>query len=139
MIQTYVIEMLKEDPAVAAWAGDRIWPRQTPDAPTFPCIVVTKVSGRGETDLVGAVDLEEARLQVDCYSDKGQADVVHGRNVVRRLLHGATSTGPESAPCVIQRATCTNDMDLQEALAERAGPRLRRRMLEFRIWNHEEV
>lgn len=135
MIVQAIIQLLLEDAPTAAKAKDRIYPRQLPDAPTFPAVVVTKIFGRGEHDMAGGLSLEEARIQVDCYSTDGYADAEALAKLVRDKLHGFS--GPALSTCGIQRAVCINSQDLSEPLAERAGPRLRRRMLEFSVWNTE--
>ena len=136
MIVQTMIQIALADAAVAALVGTDVYPRQLPDAASFPAIVMTKISGIGETDQAGAVDLEDARVQVDLYTDEGYSDVLLLRKAVRDLFHGRPH--PSGAnPCAIQRATCINDVDFPEPLEERAGPRLRRRMLEFRVWNTE--
>ena len=139
IIQT-MVNLALDDPTCAALVGDRVYPRQMPDAPTFPLAVITKVYGRGETDQAGAVELEEARVQIDLYTDQGYAALVVLRRAFRELFHGRAHGRGSSPPnsCAIQRATCMNDVDMTEPTQERAGPRLRRRMLEFRVWNTEE-
>lgn len=135
MIVQALITLFVADSGIEALVADRVYPRQLPDAPTFPAIVITKVYGRGEQDLAGGNPLEEARVQIDCYSDSGYAESVAVAKAVRDYLHGFS--GPALSTCGIQRAACINSMDFAEPLAERAGPRLRRRMLEFTIWNTE--
>lgn len=136
MIVETVINLLGADPAVAAIVSDRIYPRFMPDAVAFPALVVTKVSGIGSYVLQGDAGLEDARVQVDCY-DTGAASVIALRNAVRRLLSGFRGGPVSGNPCAIDSSFCINDLDLSEPNTERAGPRLKRRMLEFRIWNRE--
>ena len=140
MIVTTMVNLALADPACAALVADRIYPRQMPDAPTFPLAVITKVYGRGETDQAGAVELEEARVQIDLYTVDGYASLTPLRRAFRQLFHGRAHPreGSPPNPCAIQRATCMNDVDMTEPTEERAGPRLRRRMMEFRVWNTEE-
>jgi hypothetical protein len=137
MIVQAVIELLKAAPAVVAIAADRGYPVQTPDAATFPLYVVSKAAGLGETDLQGEAGVEQARVQIDCYA-VGYAEAVELSIAIRRFLQGYQGAPASSAgPCAIQGAFCINDVDLPDSTTERAGPRLRRRMLEFRIWNTE--
>lgn len=137
MIVQAVIDLLKAAPAVAAIAGDRGYPVQAPDAATFPLFVVSKASGIGETDLQGEAGLEQARVQIDCYA-VGYAETIKLKTAIRRFLQGYKGAPADSAgACAIQGAFCINDSDLPDSTTERAGPRLRRRMLEFRIWNTE--
>lgn len=136
MIVQRVVELLKEQADIEDDVADRIYPVEWPDAPTFPLIIVQRVSGTGETTFLGEAGIEQTRVQVDVYSDLGYADTARIALNVRRLLHGFKG-GPEAAPCVIDRSACINSTDLPVTATERAGPRLRRRMLEFLIWNRE--
>ncbi len=137
MIVQTVIDLLLADAATATLVDERIYPRFMPDAVEFPALVVTKVGGVGSYDLQGDVGLEAARVQVDCYSDKGYAEVLALRSAVRRLLSGFKGGTLSGSPCAIASVFCINDLDLSDPSTERAGPRLNRRMLEFNIWNRE--
>lgn len=137
MIAETVVNLLMADAATAAIVADRVYPRQMPDGATFPCLVVTKVAGVGNYDLQGDAGLEQARVQVDCYTDQGAAAAITMRNAVRRLLSGFKGGPVSGNPCAIDSCFCINDIDLTEPTTERAGPRLKRRMLEFSIWNRE--
>lgn len=136
MIVTRVRELLLEQAPIVAIVGDRVYPVTWPDAPEFPLIILQRVTGVGETDMLGEAGIESVRLQVDVYSDRGYSDCEALALLVRRLLHGFQG-GPASAPCAINRSACINDADQPVPETERAGPRLRRRMLEFSIWNRE--
>ena len=136
MIVQRVVELLKEQSNLEERVADRIYPVEWPDAPTFPLIIVGRVGGPGETDMQGEAGIEQARVQIDVYSDDGYVDCGAIALIVRRLLHGFKG-GPAAAPCVIDRSACIGNTDLPVPVTERAGPRLRRRMLEFSIWNRE--
>ncbi len=137
MIVQTVIDLLLAEPTVAAIVDDRIFPRFMPDAVRFPALVVTKSGGVGSYDLQGDVNLEAARVQIDCYTDKGEAAVLALRTAVRRLLSGFKGGTVSGSPCAIASSFCINDLDMSDPSTERAGPRLKRRMLEFNIWNRE--
>lgn len=137
MIVQTVITLLLAEPSIAAIVGDRVFPRFMPDAVTFPALVVTKSSGVGSYDLAGDAGLEMARVQIDCYVDKGEAKVIELRNAVRGLLSGFKGGTLSGSPCAIASSFCINDLDMTDPSTERAGPRLKRRMLEFNIWNRE--
>ena len=136
MIVETVIELLGQDTAIRALVDDRIYPGFMPDGVTFPALVVTKATGMGSYVLAGDAGIEDARVQVDCY-DTGAAAVIDLRNAVRRLLSGFKGGTISGSPCSIVSSFVINDIDLSERNTERAGPRLNRRMLEFRIWNRE--
>ncbi|AGH31366.1 hypothetical protein TVVG_00017 [Tetraselmis viridis virus SI1] len=109
---------------------DRIYPIQAPDAPDYPYVVLTRISGMEETDFEGDTGTEEARVQIDCYA-LGYADMVELKDAVRDFMVQRPPPGP---PCVIDMARCINDRDLANPGTERAGPRIRRRLLEFSVW-----
>ena len=137
IIETVRAVLLDDAPILAAFA-ERIYPTQLPDAPTYPAMVLTKVSGRGEYDFEGDAGVEDARVQCDIYCETGMSDLVALRNLVRRRLSGFVG-GPASSPtsCAIQECKCITDSDFPVSDTERAGPRLRRRLLEFIVWNTE--
>ena len=136
MIVQRVREILLESPAVVAVVGNRVYPVEWPDAPEFPLVIVQRVTGLGETDNQGEAGIESTRVQVDVYSDRGYADCGALARSIRGILHGFKG-GPASVPCAIDASFCINNADQAVPETERAGPRLRRRMLEFMIWNRE--
>lgn len=136
MIIATVNEILGADGDVSAFVVDRIYPEELPEAPTYPALVVTKVGGQGQYDMNGDAGLEFARVQVDVYA-RGYAEMEAIRTAVRRLLSGYRTPAGSGDPCQIQATFCINDFDLPVATVLRSGPRLRRRCLEFNIWNTE--
>lgn len=136
MIVETFIALLLEDATVVALVADRVFPRFMPDAVAFPALVVTKAGGAGSYDLQGDVGIESARVQVDCYAT-GAEEVIALRTAVRRLFSGFKGGRTSGSPCAIASSFCINDLDLSETSTERAGPRLKRRMLEFSVWNRE--
>lgn len=139
MIIQAIVDLLKANSAIGALVGGpgelaRIYPEQLPDASTFPAVVVTKAAGVGDYTLDGDDGLENARVQIDSYA-VGYAVCVELKTLIRRQLSGYKGGMVSGDPCAIQGAFCINDSDLSVSETERAGPRLRRRMLEFRIWN----
>jgi uncharacterized protein DUF3168 len=131
-----VVALLKNEPSVDAIVEGRVYSPVLPDAPSYPCLVVWKPTGIGNYTLDGDTGIEDARVQVDCYSDKGQEVAIALKTAVRRFLSGFRG-GSQSGNCAIQTCMCINDFDLPDPSTERAGPRLRTRVLEFRIWNKE--
>lgn len=135
MIVQRVRELMLETPDIVEDVASRIYPVEWPDAPTYPLIILQRATGVGETDNQGEAGIERARLQVDVYHFH-YAEMAALARKVRRLLNGFKG-GPSTAPCAIDRSACINDADQPVPNTERAGPRLRRRMLEFEIWNRE--
>jgi len=137
MITQTIIALLLAEASVASYVAERIYPVQAPDAPEYPVLIVHKITGIGEYDIGGDAGLEDARVQIDVYSDKGEAHVIAVKNAVRRFLSGFKGGASIGRPCAIDACMCINDFDLSETSTERAGPRLKRRVLEFRVWNTE--
>lgn len=137
MIVESVVLILQGTGSVAALVGDRVFPRQLPDGSDFPAVVVTKVSGNFYYANGEDSQINQARLQIDCYSDRGNADVVKLRRAVYRRLSALKNYRASGNPCAIDSSRCINDTDMTESATERAGPRLRRRMLEFAIFSKE--
>lgn len=137
MIVQYLIEDMLSRPEITAEVANRIWPMHAPDAPAYPYLVVSKVSGDGQYDFQGDAGIERARVQVDVYGLQ-YADVVALKSEVRSWLTRRPPPAPVSSPCAIDSVLCINDMDLPagnpEGATERAGPRIRRRVLEFTVW-----
>jgi hypothetical protein len=137
MIVESVILILQGTEKVAALIGDRAFPRQLPDATEFPAIVVTRVSGNSYYANGEDSQINQARIQIDCYSDRGNADVVNLKRAVYRRLSALKNYRASGNPCAIDSSRCINDTDMTESATERAGPRLTRRMLEFAIFSKE--
>ncbi len=137
MIVETVVHILLQDPGIFAITGDRIFPDRLPDATDFPAVVVQKAAGAGEYTNTGDAGIENARIQIDCYSAKGSADCVALKQLVRRRLSGFKGGRESGSPCAIDASFCINDSAGPAQQTERAGPRLWRRMLEFNIWNRE--
>lgn len=126
-----VRDILLADSGVAGLVDDRVYCPAMPDASTFPLIVIQKAVGVGEYTNDGDTGLEQARVQVDVYAE-GQA-IVHEMKAAVKAVLGGRRLGSADAPCAIQSCFCINDSDAPVPDTERAGPRLRRRVLEFNI------
>lgn len=137
MIVQAIVTLLMQTPGQADMLGGRIYPADLPDAPTYPAVVVSKASGV-ETYAMPKrrVGLEQSRIQVDVYGGDGYAAMLQVKTWVKDRLSGF-SGGIEGEPCQIDSSFCINDEDFPEPQSERAGPRLRRRLLEFAIWHRE--
>lgn len=136
MIVQRIRELMLEDPGIKTATDSRVYPVEWPDAPTFPLVILQRVAGRGLTTMRGEAGIEEARIQIDVYSDQGYAKTVALGQRIRRLLHGFKG-GPIGAPCAIDRCSVIGMMDLPANDVKQAGPRLRRRCLELSVWSKE--
>lgn len=136
MIIQRIVELLLQTPEIKALVDDRIYPVEWPAAPTYPLIIVQRAGGKGLTTMRGDAGIEEARVQVEVYTDRGYVALVSITTAVRRLLHGYKG-GPRDAPCCIDRSALIGMMDLPANEVQQAGPRLRRRCLDFSVWSKE--
>jgi hypothetical protein len=137
VIDETIVQLLIETPEVSAIVGDRVYSPKAPDGADFPLIIVGKAGATGQYDMEGDAGIENARVQVDCYSADGQAAVLVLKSAVRRKLSGFKGGLASGNPCSIDSSFLINDFDNSEPNTERTGPRLRRRTLEFNIWHRE--
>lgn len=135
MIVTAIIQILKSSSFVTERVSDRIYPMEFPTAPSYPAIVVQKADGRPEYDMQGDAVTENSVIQVDMYSASGYEDLSLLKEAVRIALSGYCGTPSSSAPCVIQGMFVIRDQDMPVEKTDKAGPKLRRRMLEFNVWS----
>ena len=135
MITQHLVDAMLAEAPIAAVVGARVYPGEAPPAPELPYIVISKVDGVGEYTLQGDAGIERARVQVDIYTVTGYAAVVALRALVREFV---TRRPPPGPPCVIDSARCINDEDFPASapipVVDRAGPRLKRRLMEFDIF-----
>lgn len=112
--------------------GPEVYPVELPDAPEFPCILLTKVSAIDEQDFDGDTRFEQCRVQIDVYAE-GYAATDTLAWLVRDFM---VSRDPVPGPaCVINSVRCISDRDLPAPEFRRAGPRpVRRRSMDFQIW-----
>lgn len=81
-----LVTALRNDPAVAAYVADRIYPQVMPDEPVVPAIVYTLISNRPQNSLEGYTSGQmQAIVQLDCYT-RTYADAQALADVVQDLL-----------------------------------------------------
>lgn len=135
MIVQWVVDAFLAEPSISGLIADRSYPGAAPDAPTYPFAIVSKITGVGESDFAGDAGIERARVQINIKSIKGYADVVAIRAAIRAfMLQRPVPIGP---PCAVDSVSCINDFDLPapgQGPTDKAGPRVRERVLEFVIW-----
>lgn len=139
-VVSIIRDLLIADPTVFGIVADRVYPMQMPDAPTFPLVVIFRVGGATEYDLQGDAGIEQARVQIDMYTDAGYTALDTLRKAVRAVISGYPQNlvTPDPSSCVVDSIMIFNDQDLPTQEFEAAGPdRLRRRMLEVYVWNRD--
>lgn len=140
MIVQVIRDILLDSASVTSLVGQRIYPVEFPEGPTFPAIIITKVHEPGQYDMQGDAGIARARIQIDCYA-KPYTLAVSVKQAVRAVMSGfpLTSPPPSTSACTIDSCMVENDMDLPVPAFQGGGPRhLRRRMLELIVW-HKEI
>ncbi len=136
MIEVWLQTLLTSDGNFAAKFDDRAYPVQAPDAPTYPYCVIHRVGGAPQYDMQGPINLGNPRIQIDVF-DLTMEKLLLAKEVVKGILSGFHGAVDSSGECVIDSCFNIADFDLNETSTERAGPRVKRRILEFSIWAKE--
>ena len=92
------------DSALAALLGERVYPVRLPQKPSYPLLLLTRVSDEKDRTLDGTSRLRQARIQIDC---KAETQVVAAQiaDELERLLDGKAASGGDTrfASCWITR------------------------------------
>lgn len=143
MIETALLYLLTDDgspshdSALGAIIGERLYPVELPQKPAYPAATYQVVRGtaRGYT-MDGQDGATPFRVQFDLYAETyGQA--VAMRRALMRDLSGFQGEVPTSPPVLIHGAFADNEGDSAESALEPAGPRVKRKSLDFIIWTKE--
>jgi len=137
VIEIWPQTLLTGDPAVDAIFEGRIYADQAPDAPKYPFATIHRAGGAPEAVLKGPINKDSPRIQIDVLDNRGKARLLEAKQVIRDLLHCFHGAVDSSGECVIDCCLCISDFDLAEVSTERAGPRVKRRVLEFSIKSKE--
>jgi len=63
-----LIALLLADPTIAALVGNSVFPVARPEGSTLPAIVLHRIGGAPLNADDGEVGLENARMQIDCWT-----------------------------------------------------------------------
>lgn len=139
MIETGILYLLtnaRPGGATGAILANRLFPDELPQKPVYPAATYTVVSGPRDYHMDGASGLVPFRVQLDLYAETASA--VHAlRSAVIADLSGFKGTVPVSPPVSIYGAFADNETDSAEEGLEKAGPRLKRKRLDFIVWIQE--
>jgi hypothetical protein len=106
---------------VTSSISTRIYPLIVPQESPFPVITYTRISGGQQNDLFGYSNLENPRIQIDCWA-KTYKEVKTIAANVHDVMYAVTTF----------RAIQISDMDFYENDVE-----LYRESMDFKIWNRE--
>ena len=106
---------------VLSSVSTRIYPLIVPQESAMPAITYARVSGGQQNDLSGYSNIENPRIQIDCWATSYKEIKTIAENV-HAVLYAATTF----------KAILVSDMDLYESDVE-----LYRETMDFKIWNRE--
>ncbi len=145
MIETALLYLLTSaNPSgyLGALIGDRLYPNELPQDATFPAMTYRMISGPRAKNMDGNVGTTRFRFQFDCFATTSSGAVAL-REALRKTLdgfpveQGHSGLIPISPPVRIHGAFADNENDSAEPSLEQAGPRLKRKSMDFIVWTKE--
>lgn len=136
-----VFVLVTEHPVFTAQAGERLYPVDFPQAPTYPAATYIVPSRIHDYHMEGPSGLRKARVQFDVYGETWDACVALGDAVIEVLggFKGMVDVlpvedGDPTETVEVQGIFCIIDRDVTESGTRTSGPKVRRRLIEFTIW-----
>lgn len=126
-----IVAHLLANAGVSALAGTRVYGKRAPQAPTYPLVVIHKISGPSEHSQDGPAGLATPRHQIDCMGKK-ISDAVGLGEAVRVAMDGFQGTlggggGVAVDAIFIEDRRDDYDDDLEVHVYSQ----------DFQIWHHE--
>ena len=91
MVETEILAALKGSPAATS-AGDNVYALVLPDEADYPAVTYQRISNVPVNSLQGSSDIDQVRMQVDCWAQTyGAAKALAGE--VRTLMEAAGFKG----------------------------------------------
>jgi hypothetical protein len=119
-LESKLYTLLSGDAGVHSQAADRIYPLVAPQDAPLPLVVYTRISSGREYSLAGYSNLENPRMQIDCYGTT-YTETKALAEAVTTALRAATTFG-------------TAQDDPRESFEEDETFRI---SIDFSIWNQE--
>lgn len=132
----YLTTNARSGGALGALIADRMFPDELPQAPTYPAAVYTVVSGPRDYTLDGPSGLVPFRVQFDLYGATASAAQAL-RSALIADLSGYKGETPTSPPVRVYGVFADNEGDSAVPELETAGPRVKRKRLDFIFWIKE--
>lgn len=133
----YLLTSARPGGATGAIIGDRLFPTELPQRPVYPAVVYLIVGGPRDYHQDGPSGLVPFRVQLDAYAETASG-VTALRRAIIADLSGFKGLVPTSPPTRIYGAFADNERDSAEPDLETAGPRVKRKTLDFIIWTKED-
>lgn len=89
-------ERLLQTSAVADLVGDRMYPDELPQSPTYPAIVYTRISSVDGLTIDGRHGLQRTRIQVDAWARR-YVDMETLHEAIKAALHGKSWTASDGS------------------------------------------
>lgn len=131
-----VFALVTGSPAFSALAGERLYPVDFPQAPTYPAATYVVPSRLHDYHMDGPSGLRKARVQFDAYGETWDECVALGDTIIDLLggFRGAVEIEDSADAVEVQGIFCIIDRDVSESGTRLSGPKVRRRLIEFTVW-----
>lgn len=137
MLSDAIYTRLKNDTAIAALVGARIYPSSLPDGVTYPALSFFMVSDLRDHTLSGPINLSRPRIQIDIWSSK-KTEMQKLSKLIRVALDGFS--GPVGGvgydgnqfTSMLQGVLLENRQELYES-----NTKTQHGILDFYVWNDE--
>jgi len=135
MIEPALFSLVTGNAGVAALIGTRMYPETLPQAPTYPAIIYQVITGESHYAMQAPSQLARIRVQFDLYAER-KADAVALEKAFMAALSGYRGTAG-TPPVEIQGAFRVMETNAFESSLDKAGPKVRRKTIDFEIWHRE--
>lgn len=127
--------LVTSDPAVTAIQGDRLYPIDFPQAPTYPASLYAVPSRLHAYHFGGSSNFRRARVQFDVYAETWDECVALGNALIDCLgAYKGLVPVEGGQPVEVQGIFCTIDRDATESGTALSSPsKVRRRLIEFAV------
>lgn len=131
-IENAIYSLLRENAALAALAGERIYPSIFPQGVVYPAVKFQRVTGRSHYHMRGRAHLDAGRWQFDCDALTDD-EAIAVKNAVENCLSGFSGTAG-TPPVAIRGCFKEMDRDGYDGGLAASLPRIFRKTLDFEIW-----
>lgn len=135
-IEIAVHDILAGASRVTDLVATRIYPDVLPQAPRYPAIVYSLVSGVSDYAQDGPTDLARSRVQVDCFA-ADKLGVITLRSAVMNALSGYRGTIGSPAISIQGVFALNQASNWGDGMAP-TGPDVYRTIIDFDIWHQED-
>lgn len=133
----YLLTNANPSGALGLIIGDRLFPDDLPQRPSYPAAVYHVISAPRGYTMDGQDGATPFRFQVDLYATT-KSEVVAMRRALLRDVSGFAGLVTAVSPAVlIHGVFVDNERDSAVGELEQAGPRIRRKSIDVIVWTKE--